>query len=183
MDDIEEIISTSSKIEDDEPEEEDELQAVAKHFGKEIGELTLEALIRLEQKSPEEEEENQEDGDVPKRKAPSLASILGTMPTAATLGLKESISDVIGEGKENGEWTGFITLNESRYLTLNQPDQSFSLFHHWFLRRDNLKKKKKQLCSFSPCIVFHICCLTLHLFVLWHIFFFCALMHHPFDPR
>ncbi|XP_036981266.1 BRF1 RNA polymerase III transcription initiation factor subunit a isoform X1 [Acanthopagrus latus] len=101
VDDIEEIISTSSKIEDDEPEEEDELQAVAKHFGKEIGELTLEALIRLEQKSPEEEEENQEDGDVPKRKAPSLASILGTMPTAATLGLKESISDVIGEGKEN----------------------------------------------------------------------------------
>lgn len=103
VDDIEEIISTSSKIEDDEPEEEDELQAVAKHFGKEIGELTLEALIRLEQKSPEEEEENQEDGDIPKRKAPSLASILGTMPTAATLGLKESISDVIGEGKENGE--------------------------------------------------------------------------------
>ncbi|XP_073340027.1 BRF1 general transcription factor IIIB subunit a [Pagrus major] len=102
VDDIEEVISTSSKIEDDEEqEEEDELQAVAKHFGKELGELTLEALIKLEQRSPEEEEENQEEGDVPKRKAPTLASILGTMPTAATLGLKESISDCIGEGKEN----------------------------------------------------------------------------------
>uniref|UniRef100_A0A671W640 B-related factor 1 n=1 Tax=Sparus aurata TaxID=8175 RepID=A0A671W640_SPAAU len=78
---------------DEDAEEEDELQAVAKHFGKEIGELTLEALIRLEQKSPEEEEEDQEDGDVPKRKAPTLASILGTMPTAATLGLKDIKSE------------------------------------------------------------------------------------------
>lgn len=80
----------------EEPEEEDELQAVAKHFGKDLNELTLEALIKLEQRTPEEE------GD-PKRKAPSLASILGKMPSAATLGLNESIRDCIGEEKENGE--------------------------------------------------------------------------------
>lgn len=103
-------LSTSSKTGDDEePDEEDELQAVAKHFGKDLGELTLEALIRLEQKGPEEQEENQElEEDVPKRKAPSLESILGTMPTAATLGLNQSISDCIGEEKENGECTYLV---------------------------------------------------------------------------
>ncbi|KAM9341454.1 BRF1 general transcription factor IIIB subunit a [Symphorus nematophorus] len=95
-------LSTSSKTADgEEPEEEDVLQAVAKHFGKELDELTLEALIKLEQKTPEENQELEEDEDVPKRKAPSLESILGTMPSAATLGLKESISDCIGEEKEN----------------------------------------------------------------------------------
>ncbi|XP_039992438.1 BRF1 RNA polymerase III transcription initiation factor subunit a [Xiphias gladius] len=99
-------LTTSSKMEDDEePEEVDELQAVAKHFGKDLGELTLEALIKLEQKrsgeeEEEEEEENQE-GDVPQRKGPSLESILGTMPSAATLGLSESINNCIGDEKEN----------------------------------------------------------------------------------
>uniref|UniRef100_A0A7N6AM85 B-related factor 1 n=1 Tax=Anabas testudineus TaxID=64144 RepID=A0A7N6AM85_ANATE len=90
----------------DEPEEEDELQAVAKHFGRDLGELTLEALVKLEQKRPEEEEEeeNQEqEGHVPQRRGPTLASILGTMPSAATLGLSESISSCIGDEKENGE--------------------------------------------------------------------------------
>ncbi|XP_042292829.1 transcription factor IIIB 90 kDa subunit-like [Thunnus maccoyii] len=107
-DDIDEILSTSSKTVDDEEaddddDEEDELQAVAKHFGKELGDLTLEALIKLEQKTPEEDEQEQqqEEEDIPKRKGPSLASILGTMPTAATLGLKESISNCIGDEKEN----------------------------------------------------------------------------------
>ncbi|KAA8589327.1 hypothetical protein FQN60_012692, partial [Etheostoma spectabile] len=96
-------LSTSSKTDPDckEQEEEDVLQAVAKHFGKDLDELTLEALLKLERKRPEEEEENQEE-DVPKRKAPSLASILGQMPTAATLGLPESIGKCFGDGKENG---------------------------------------------------------------------------------
>ncbi|KAM3594011.1 uncharacterized protein V6R79_000624 [Siganus canaliculatus] len=108
-DDGEDVLSTSSKLEaDDEldPEEEDELRAVAKHFGKDLEELTMEALIKLEQKGPWDEEENQdqeeeEEDGAPKRKAPSLASILGTMPSAATLGLNESISSCMGTGKEN----------------------------------------------------------------------------------
>uniref|UniRef100_A0A665X632 B-related factor 1 n=1 Tax=Echeneis naucrates TaxID=173247 RepID=A0A665X632_ECHNA len=104
----EDSMSTSSKVADGEQQdEEDELRAVAKHFGKDLGELTLEALIKLEQKSPveeeEEEEEEEEDGDVPKRKGPSLAYILGTMPSAATLGLPESITKCVGDEKENGE--------------------------------------------------------------------------------
>ncbi|XP_069391612.1 BRF1 general transcription factor IIIB subunit a isoform X2 [Paralichthys olivaceus] len=90
-------VSTSSKTADD--SDEDELQAVAKHFGKELGELTLEALLKLEKKKPEEEEEHE--GIVPRRKGPSLESILGTMPTASTLGLSESIGSCIGHEKEN----------------------------------------------------------------------------------
>ncbi|XP_037602957.1 transcription factor IIIB 90 kDa subunit-like [Sebastes umbrosus] len=95
------VLSTST-ADCEEPGEEEELQAVAKHFGKDLDELTLEALIKLEQRRPEGEEENQDqEEDVPKRKAPSLESILGPMPTAATLGLPESIGDCIGDGKEN----------------------------------------------------------------------------------
>lgn len=111
----------------EEPEEEDELQAVAKHFGKDLNELTLEALIKLEQKRPDEEEENQEleEEGVPKRKAPSLASILGTMPSAATLGLNESISDCMGD-EENGECSQifniilFIVFHQIRILIFRQ---------------------------------------------------------------
>uniref|UniRef100_A0A665X6S5 Transcription factor IIIB 90 kDa subunit n=1 Tax=Echeneis naucrates TaxID=173247 RepID=A0A665X6S5_ECHNA len=78
----EDSMSTSSKVADGEQQdEEDELRAVAKHF--------------------EEEEEEEEDGDVPKRKGPSLAYILGTMPSAATLGLPESITKCVGDEKEN----------------------------------------------------------------------------------
>uniref|UniRef100_A0AAQ4Q6H5 B-related factor 1 n=1 Tax=Gasterosteus aculeatus aculeatus TaxID=481459 RepID=A0AAQ4Q6H5_GASAC len=78
----------------EELDDEDVLQAVAKHFGKDLGELTLEALMKLEQRKPGQEEEVEEEeeeleGDVLKRKAPSLLSILGPMPTAASLRLPE----------------------------------------------------------------------------------------------
>lgn len=104
--DVDDTLSTSSKMADgEEPEEEedDEIQAVAKHFGKDYGELTLEALIKLERKGTEEEENEENEEDAPKRKAPTLAYILGTMPTAATLGLNESISSCMGEQKGGGE--------------------------------------------------------------------------------
>ncbi|XP_060918216.1 transcription factor IIIB 90 kDa subunit-like [Labrus mixtus] len=100
--DNDDALSTPSKLEDfEEPEEEDELQAVAKHFGKELEEITLEALIKLERTTPDGQEGDQEQEDVPKRVGPSLASILGRMPTAATLGISESISSCIGNEKEN----------------------------------------------------------------------------------
>ena len=125
-----EDLSTSSKAEDDvEQEEEDELRAVAKHFGKDLSELTLEALIKLQQKNPEEdgeegEEENREERHVPQRKGPSLASILGTMPSAAALGLSESISDCIGDEKENGELKSFSTVLTSGGLIVFKAEQS-----------------------------------------------------------
>ncbi|XP_074547546.1 BRF1 general transcription factor IIIB subunit a [Halichoeres trimaculatus] len=94
--------STSSNPADcEEAEEEDEIQAVAKHFGKELDEITLEALIKLEQMTPEEQDRDQDQGDTPKRVGPSLAYILGRTPTAASLGLNESITDCISNEKEN----------------------------------------------------------------------------------
>ncbi|KAK5614923.1 hypothetical protein CRENBAI_009455 [Crenichthys baileyi] len=92
------ITSTSSKVVE-ELNEGDELQAVAKHFGKELDEITLEALIKLEKEGSEEEENQQE--NFSKRKGPSLASILGRMSTSATLGLSESISHCVGDNVEN----------------------------------------------------------------------------------
>lgn len=87
----------------EEPEVEDELEAVAKHFGKELDDITLDALIKLEERSPEKDggSDDLSDPDEPKREAPSLASILGKMPSAATLGLKQSIGDCMGSMKEN----------------------------------------------------------------------------------
>lgn len=83
-------------------EEDDELQAVAKFFGRELEELTLEALLKLEQKRPEEEEEVElEEDALPRRKAPSLASILGPAPSAAALGL--GLGGRLRDEKENGE--------------------------------------------------------------------------------
>ncbi|XP_075963452.1 BRF1 general transcription factor IIIB subunit a isoform X2 [Anarhichas minor] len=100
--------------EEAEAEDEDVLQAVAKHFGKELGELTLEALMKLEQKGTDQEEEEEEEdqeleGDIPKRKAPSLQSILGPMPTAATLGLPEGIGD--GKGNDGDADGGELDLS------------------------------------------------------------------------
>lgn len=153
VDDNDDDDDARSTCKEEEPEEEDELQAVADHFGKDLSELTLEALLELEPDmrpvlvgdnlDPEKE------GDVPERKAPSLASILGTMPTAATLGLNKSISDCVGVEKENGErslsFTRFIWFLQVRSL---QVEQSHLETHHqkfrgfvpdrWFLGRNNL---------------------------------------------
>ncbi|KAK2826773.1 hypothetical protein Q5P01_020987 [Channa striata] len=53
----------NANVDSDEPEVEEELLAVAKHFCKDLSELTVEALVKLEQSRPEEAEENQEQED------------------------------------------------------------------------------------------------------------------------
>uniref|UniRef100_A0A8C6SHJ3 Transcription factor IIIB 90 kDa subunit n=1 Tax=Neogobius melanostomus TaxID=47308 RepID=A0A8C6SHJ3_9GOBI len=88
-------------------EEEDELQAVAKHFGKDLDELTIEALKKLEQPlDGAEDEDEEEEGGIPKRNAPSVESILGPIRSAATLGLSESIGDCVTEQKSDAECDG-----------------------------------------------------------------------------
>uniref|UniRef100_A0A1A8MR64 Transcription factor IIIB 90 kDa subunit n=3 Tax=Nothobranchius TaxID=28779 RepID=A0A1A8MR64_9TELE len=78
--------------------EDAELQAVAKHFGKELDEISLEALIKLDKKTPEDLEK-----DFPRKKGPSLASILGKMPSSATLGLSASLSSCVdAENMDDG---------------------------------------------------------------------------------
>uniref|UniRef100_A0A674CT22 Transcription factor IIIB 90 kDa subunit n=1 Tax=Salmo trutta TaxID=8032 RepID=A0A674CT22_SALTR len=77
---------------DGEEREDEELKAVAQHLNKELCDQVI---------SGEEDGEGQEER--PPRRGPSLASLLGPMPTAASLGLPESISKCIGEEKENDE--------------------------------------------------------------------------------
>uniref|UniRef100_A0A8C7YI92 Transcription factor IIIB 90 kDa subunit n=1 Tax=Oryzias sinensis TaxID=183150 RepID=A0A8C7YI92_9TELE len=95
----EDICSVLSQQDDNQSDEDEELRAVARHFDKDLDTLTVEALIKLEQKTPEEE--NECGMKIPERGGPSLASILGTMPSAATLGLPESINKCTGEEREN----------------------------------------------------------------------------------
>lgn len=80
---------------DEDSEEDDELRAIAKHFGKELSEISMEALIKLEKRRQEEEED-------PQQKGPSLDFILGTMPSSATLGLSKTFSSC--EDEANGEY-------------------------------------------------------------------------------
>uniref|UniRef100_A0A3P9MAH8 BRF1 RNA polymerase III transcription initiation factor subunit n=1 Tax=Oryzias latipes TaxID=8090 RepID=A0A3P9MAH8_ORYLA len=95
----EDIRSVLSQQDDNQSDEDEELRAVARHFDKDLDTLTVEALIKLEQKTPEEE--NECGMKIPERVGPSLASILGTMPSAATLGLPESLNKCTGEEREN----------------------------------------------------------------------------------
>uniref|UniRef100_A0A8C7SM68 Transcription factor IIIB 90 kDa subunit n=1 Tax=Oncorhynchus mykiss TaxID=8022 RepID=A0A8C7SM68_ONCMY len=77
---------------DGEEREDEELKAVAQHLNKELCDQVI---------SGEEDGDGQEER--PPRRGPSLASLLGPMPTAASLGLPESISKCIEEEKENDE--------------------------------------------------------------------------------
>ncbi|KAJ0062970.1 hypothetical protein NL108_010007, partial [Boleophthalmus pectinirostris] len=108
--DLEEAMFVATKADNGDEEEEDELQAVAKHFGRELDELTIEALRKLEQPQDSaasggeerdtEGAESQDQGGIPKRNAPTLESILGPIRSTATLGLSQSISHCITEHKD-----------------------------------------------------------------------------------
>ncbi|XP_049595889.1 transcription factor IIIB 90 kDa subunit isoform X1 [Syngnathus scovelli] len=91
---VNEALGASSEPEEEDQKETEEdkdvLEAVAKHFGKDLAELTLEKLIELEQIGGASEDPHRQE---PKRKGPTLASILGaSLPTAASLGLNNSCS-------------------------------------------------------------------------------------------
>ncbi|XP_047467706.1 transcription factor IIIB 90 kDa subunit-like [Mugil cephalus] len=153
------VLSTSSKLADvEEPEDDDdELQAVAKHFGKDLDELTLEALIKLEKTRAEEEEEEEEEGEegedhVPKRRGPSLASILGTMPSSSTLGLPESINNCVGENEKENDGaadTGELDLsgiddNEIELYLLNDKEVKIKTALWMAENSDYLKEQKEK---------------------------------------
>ncbi|XP_061699233.1 transcription factor IIIB 90 kDa subunit-like isoform X2 [Syngnathoides biaculeatus] len=85
---LDHVLGASSSPKADDDDDDDVLAAVAKHFGKDLSELTLETLIQLEQGDGAAEDQDRD----PKRKGPTLASILGaSLPTAATLGLNDSV--------------------------------------------------------------------------------------------
>lgn len=78
---------------DDEGEDED-LRAVVSHLNKDLVGDGEERCDEERQEAREEERDSQ-----PKR--PSLEALLGPLPTAASLGLSDSIHKCVGEEKEN----------------------------------------------------------------------------------
>ncbi|KAI1895384.1 hypothetical protein AGOR_G00105740 [Albula goreensis] len=91
-DDVTSVVSSRTAEEDLDDEE---LEAAADHLRKV---LYSDALSR----SPEEEESQEEAPEQPlPPRHPSLASLLGPLPTAASLGLAESIQQCIEEKKED----------------------------------------------------------------------------------
>ncbi|XP_030212357.1 BRF1 general transcription factor IIIB subunit a isoform X2 [Gadus morhua] len=99
--------SAPEVIEGEEVDEEvdEELMAVAKHFGKELSELSLADLKKGGGGGGggggEDDDEEETEGAGGGRRGPSLESILGPMPTAASLGLQDSIRTAVDEEKEN----------------------------------------------------------------------------------
>ncbi|KAJ7990944.1 hypothetical protein DPEC_G00292130 [Dallia pectoralis] len=79
-----------------EERDEEELKAVAEHLNRDLCDQVISG-------EAEEEEEMTEQVERPPRRGPSLASLLGPMPTAASLGLPESISKCIEEKDDNGD--------------------------------------------------------------------------------
>uniref|UniRef100_A0A672FYK7 Transcription factor IIIB 90 kDa subunit n=1 Tax=Salarias fasciatus TaxID=181472 RepID=A0A672FYK7_SALFA len=131
----------------EDPEEEEELQAVAKHFGRDLDELTLEALIRLERSRPgEPEQEGAEPQDgVPRRRGPSLESILGPMPSSATLGLQESLHGCVGGEGDSGELDlSGIDDSEIELYLLNEREVKIKTALWMAENSDYLKEQKEK---------------------------------------
>lgn len=100
----------------EEEEEDEELEAAAEHLGKEIISQVLPELKGDSQGVSNEGLEEVGDGDgrgggggrgvsggeAPKRKHIPLRSFLGPLPSAASLGLKDSIRECITDNAEQG---------------------------------------------------------------------------------
>ncbi|XP_031436833.1 BRF1 RNA polymerase III transcription initiation factor subunit a isoform X2 [Clupea harengus] len=91
----------------EEPEEEAELREAARVL----------AMRQLTREEDEEEEEEEEEQAAPRRR-PSVAALLGPLPTAASLGLQDSIDHCLGDEKENQD----DATSESGELDLNGID-------------------------------------------------------------
>ncbi|KAJ0009227.1 hypothetical protein NQD34_016642, partial [Periophthalmus magnuspinnatus] len=176
--DLEEAMFVATKVDE---EEEDELQAVAKHFGKELDELTIEALRKLEQpldSAPCGEEEgapervgNQDQEGVPKRKAPTLEYILGPIRSTAALGLSQSISHCITEHKDKDAETdgGELDLSgiddeEIELYLLNDREIQIKTAL-WMAENSDYLKEQRGLCNFI--FKFHILCFIVSIFFIF----------------
>lgn len=82
----------------------------------------------------------------PEEKSPDLGVHLGH-DAHSSHSRPQWVHQRLHRRREGERWVnaGFIRLNESRYPTLNQTDQSFSLFHHWFLGSNNPKKTNSEV--------------------------------------
>lgn len=89
----------------------EELQAAASHLNK--------GLSSINDEDEGDEEEHDKVGEEKRdtrMKRPSLEVLLGPLPTAASLGLSNSINMCVGEEKENGECHFCLNETELKYL-------------------------------------------------------------------
>uniref|UniRef100_A0A673LNR4 B-related factor 1 n=1 Tax=Sinocyclocheilus rhinocerous TaxID=307959 RepID=A0A673LNR4_9TELE len=127
-DDVISLVS-SSILAGDEEGEDDELRAAASHLCSTL--------------SGEDGDGNEQDGDrekVSPTKRPSLALLLGALPTAASLGLPESITKM-REEKENGR-SVLVFSNCTNYI-LNEKEVKVKT-ELWMLQNADYLKEQKE---------------------------------------
>lgn len=106
---------TSSSVHDpDEDGEDEDLRAAASHLHK-----ILPGVSNGEEQCDEERQEVRDS----QAKRPSLEALLGPLPTAASLGLSDSIHKCAGEEKENekGEERRLIVHASYSFFCLTSP--------------------------------------------------------------
>ncbi|KAG2457584.1 TF3B factor, partial [Polypterus senegalus] len=139
-DSLDDSSSLTSGIHGESEAEDEELTVASNHLSKDL-------YDKMQQKNPESV-----DGQCqPASKTPSLTSLLGPLPTAASLGLTESIKECIEdkkESKENGE-NGELDLNGiddseiERYL-LNESEIKIKTELWMKENADYLKEQKEK---------------------------------------
>ncbi|XP_028678003.1 BRF1 RNA polymerase III transcription initiation factor subunit b isoform X2 [Erpetoichthys calabaricus] len=139
-DSLDDSSSLTSGIHGESEAEDEELTVASNHLSKDL-------YNKMQQKNPESV-----DGQCqPASKTPSLTSLLGPLPTAASLGLTESIKECIEdkkESKENGE-NGELDLNGiddseiERYL-LNESEIKIKTELWMKENADYLKEQKEK---------------------------------------
>uniref|UniRef100_A0A8B9H8X9 B-related factor 1 n=1 Tax=Astyanax mexicanus TaxID=7994 RepID=A0A8B9H8X9_ASTMX len=123
----------------DEECDDEELRAVASHLNN--------SSCSNGKPTGEEDEERQDGRDTP-LKRPSLEVLLGPLPTAASLGLSESINKCVGEEKENEHVNGELDLSGiddeeiDRYI-LNDKEVQIKT-ELWLLENADYLKEQKE---------------------------------------
>ncbi|KAK6295340.1 hypothetical protein J4Q44_G00345660 [Coregonus suidteri] len=103
IDPLDEVLSQASCASPREvdPEEDEELEAVAQHLNQDFLCQVIQGEKQGDERGGEGGTEEAPPPPPPPRGGPSLASILGPLPSAASLGLSESIQECIAEDKDS----------------------------------------------------------------------------------
>ncbi|MCJ8731039.1 hypothetical protein PDJAM_G00191240 [Pangasius djambal] len=145
-DDAVSVTSPSVHDLDDEGEDED-LRAAASHLSKD-----LPGISDGEEQCDDERQEAREEERDSQPKRPSLEALLGPLPTAASLGLSDSIHKCVGEEKENeNEQTadgGELDLSgidddELEWYILNEKEVKIKT-ELWLLENADYLKEQKE---------------------------------------
>uniref|UniRef100_A0A8C8BRB8 Transcription factor IIIB 90 kDa subunit n=1 Tax=Oncorhynchus tshawytscha TaxID=74940 RepID=A0A8C8BRB8_ONCTS len=105
IDPLDEVLSQAScsSPREVDPEEDEELEAVAQHLNQDFLCQVIHGEQQGDERGGEGVTEEAPPPHPPPRGGPSLASILGPLPSAASLGLSESIHECIAEDKDSGD--------------------------------------------------------------------------------